>query len=144
MLNCIQIQVIEFSTACSLGSGRSQKLAGVMLQKIQDQVYISCFLENNSTLLRRLWVDFLKSGGRSVIEKKPCQSLFLHPASATGVTNSLARSVCECVCVLLSRVNGQTYGPEFWYGGQVEGYLGQVRRSQVKGQGHQVKKRVFQ
>ncbi len=56
---------------------------------------------------------------------------FLHPASATGVI-VLARSVCVCVCVCvcvsrsLTRVNGQTYGPEFWYGGQVEGYLGQV------------------
>ncbi len=56
--------------------------------------------------------------------------ILLRPASATGVI-VLARSVCVsvCVCVSLSWVNGQTYGSEFWYQGQVEGYLGQVRRS---------------
>ncbi len=41
----------------------------------------------------------------------------------------LAQSVSVSECVLLSQVNGQTYGPEFWHGGQVEEYLGQVRRS---------------
>ena len=37
------------------------------------------------------------------------------------------------MCVLpLSQPNGQTNGLEFWYVGQVEGYLGQVRRSRSK------------
>ena len=38
--------------------------------------------------------------------------------------------------------NGQTYGLEFWHGGQMEGYKGQVRRSSsyIKGQGHKLKK----
>ncbi len=53
-------------------------------------------------------------------------------------------SVCLCVCasVSLSQLNGWTYRLEFRYVGQVEGYLGQVRRlrSQVKDQGHWVKK----
>ena len=51
--------------------------------------------------------------------------------------------MCVCVCVLpLSRLNGQTYRPDFWCVCLVEGYLGQVRRSRskVKGQGHEVKK----
>ncbi len=30
------------------------------------------------------------------------------------------------ILVLLSQPNGQTYILEFWHGGQVEGYLGQV------------------
>ncbi len=52
--------------------------------------------------------------------------------------------VCLCVCVLpLSRLNRQTYRLEFRYVGQLEGYLGQLRRSRscVKDQGHWVKKR---
>ncbi len=28
-----------------------------------------------------------------------------------------------CPSVSLSKPNGQTYGPEIWHGGQVEGYL---------------------
>ena len=44
---------------------------------------------------------------------------------------------CVSVCLLpLSRLNGQTYGPEFQHVGQVEGYLGQFEvqghRSKVK------------
>ncbi len=60
------------------------------------------------------------------------------------LTSCVCVSVCVCVCLLpLSCLNRQTYRPEFWYVGQVEGYLGQVHRSRskVKGQGHQVKKR---
>ncbi len=57
----------------------------------------------------------------------------LHPASATGVivlTPSVFLCVCVCVCLLpLSRENGQIYGPDFWYAGIVEEYLGQVQRS---------------
>ena len=48
-------------------------------------------------------------------------------------------SVCVFVCLLpLSCLNGQSYRPEFSYVGQVEEYLGQVKRSmsKVKGQGH--------
>ena len=53
-------------------------------------------------------------------------TLYLHPASATGVI-VLTSCVCECVCVLpLSRPNGQRYGPEFWGVDQMEGYVGQV------------------
>ncbi len=56
----------------------------------------------------------------------------LHPASAEGVI-VLALCVCVCVCVCvsvsLSRKNEGTYRLEFWHGGQVEGYLGQVHRS---------------
>ncbi len=38
--------------------------------------------------------------------------------------------VCLSVCLLpLSRPNGQTYGPDFLYVGQVEVYLGEVHRS---------------
>ncbi len=46
----------------------------------------------------------------------------------------LASSVCVSVCpsVSLSRLNGQTYELEYWHGGQVEGYLGQIRKSEVK------------
>ena len=50
--------------------------------------------------------------------------------------------LCLCVCLLpLSWPNGQTCRLEFWYVGQVEGYLGHVcrSRSQVKGEGHEVK-----
>ncbi len=69
---------------------------------------------------------------------------FLHPASAKGVlvlASSFCLSVCVCVSVSLSRLNGQTYILAFWHVGQVERYLGQVWRSRswVKGQGHQVK-----
>ena len=44
---------------------------------------------------------------------------------------TICRSVrpSVCVCVLLSWVNGQTYGPQFREAGQVEEYLGQVCRS---------------
>ena len=68
--------------------------------------------------------------------------VLLHPASTTGVI-VLTRSVR--LCVSLSHVNGQTHTPEFWQGGQVEGYLGQVHwaRSWVKGQDHQVKNRFL-
>ncbi len=59
--------------------------------------------------------------------------LYLHPTSATGVhVIVLTASVCVCVgvCVLpLYRPNEQTYGPEFRHVGQVEEYLGQVRKS---------------
>ena len=62
--------------------------------------------------------------------------LLLHPASAMGCNSfdivcvSVCVCVCVCVCVLpLSRPNGQTYGPDFWCVGQMEGYLGQVQRS---------------
>ncbi len=43
--------------------------------------------------------------------------------------------MCVCVCVYLSRLrpNGQTYRPEFWHVGQVEGYLGQGHRSRPPG-----------
>ncbi len=40
--------------------------------------------------------------------------------------------VCLCVSVCrlpISRPNGQAYGLEFWHGGPVEGYLGQLYRS---------------
>ncbi len=39
-----------------------------------------------------------------------------------------------CMSVSLSRLNWQTYGPDFWHVGQVKGYLGQVwkSRSEVK------------
>ncbi len=58
--------------------------------------------------------------------------IFLHPASATGVI-VLTSSVCVSVCVLpFSQWNGQTYGPELQHIGQVEGYIGQVRRSRSK------------
>ena len=45
--------------------------------------------------------------------------------------------VCVSVCpsvhpsVSLFQLNAQTYGLEFWHGGQVEGYLGQGHRSKV-------------
>ena len=56
-----------------------------------------------------------------------------HVCDMSGVI-VLTSCVCVCVCasVSLSWVDGQTYGLEFWHGGQVEGYLGQVRRSKVK------------
>ena len=62
-----------------------------------------------------------------------------HVSDMMGVI-VLTSSVCASVS--LSWANGQTYGLEFWHGGQVEGYLGQVSRSRswVKGQGHEVKK----
>ncbi len=41
----------------------------------------------------------------------------------------LASSLCVCLCVSLSEVNRQVCSFEFWYIGQVEEYLGQVRRS---------------
>ncbi len=60
----------------------------------------------------------------------------LHPTSLCDVsgvivlTSCVCVSVCPCVRVLpLSQPNGQTYRLEFWHGGQVEGYLGQVHRS---------------
>ncbi len=67
--------------------------------------------------------------------------MLLHPASATGVivlTSCVCPSVCLCVTTLQPK--RQTYRPELWHVGQVEGYLGQVwrSRSKVKGQGHQV------
>ncbi len=38
-----------------------------------------------------------------------------------------------CVCLLpLSTANAQTYAPDFWCAGQVEGYLGQGHSHQVK------------
>ncbi len=44
-------------------------------------------------------------------------------------------SVSVSVCVLpLSRPNRQTYRLDFWHGGQVEGYLGQVGRARSQGQ----------
>ncbi len=51
----------------------------------------------------------------------------------------LASSVCLCVCLSVcllpfSWPNVQTYGLEFRHVGQVEGYLGQVRRSRSYGQ----------
>ena len=52
-------------------------------------------------------------------------------------------SVCLSVCLLpLSWPNGQTHRLEFCHGGQVGTYAGQVHwsSSQVKGQGHEVKK----
>ena len=36
------------------------------------------------------------------------------------------------MCVVLLQVNGQTYGPELWQKGQVEGYIGQICRSKVR------------
>ncbi len=54
--------------------------------------------------------------------------------SSSGGCNSFGRWVCVCVCVSLSWVNGQTYAPEFWHEGQVEGYLGLVQRSRSPGQ----------
>ncbi len=53
-------------------------------------------------------------------------------------------TLCACLseCVFpLSPPNRQTYGREFWHGGQVKGHLGQVCRSRslVKSQGHKVK-----
>ncbi len=59
-----------------------------------------------------------------------CAFSLLHPVLATGV---IVLTSCVCVCLLpLSCLNGQTYKPEFRYVGQVEGYLGQVRRSRSK------------
>ena len=52
-----------------------------------------------------------------------------------------------CVCPLtLSRLNRLAYGHEIWYSYWPWKHLGQVQwsRSEVKGQGHQVKKRYFQ
>ncbi len=55
-----------------------------------------------------------------------------HVCDVSGVI-VLTSSVCVSVCLLpLSQPNGQTYGLEFQYVGQVEGYLGQVCRSRSK------------
>ncbi len=53
-----------------------------------------------------------------------------HVSDVMGVI-VLTSYVCLCVClsVLLYRPNGQTYRLEFLHGGQVEEYLGKVRRS---------------
>ena len=58
----------------------------------------------------------------------------LDPALATRQVYLFWHDLSVCLCVSLSRVNRQTYGPEFWPEGQVEGYLGQVRRSRSLGQ----------
>ena len=69
-----------------------------------------------------------------------------HVSDVSGVivlTSCVCLCVCVCVCLLpLQRANRQTDSLDFWHGGQVEEYLGQVcrSRSQVKGQGHEVKK----
>ena len=71
-------------------------------------------------------------------------SITPHMPDVTGV---IVLTLCVCVrlSVSLSQPNGQTNGLEFWHGGQVKGYLGQVirSRSQVKGQGHWVKRCSF-
>ena len=56
--------------------------------------------------------------------------LLLHVSDVMGVI-VLTSSVCLSVSVSdsLSWANGRTYGLEFWRGGQVKGYLGQVTRS---------------
>ena len=76
--------------------------------------------------------------GLCSLEMSPCVSVHLSvgcqlftPRISDGC-NSFD-IVCLCVCLLpLSCLNGQTYRPEFWYVGQVEGYLGQVQRSRSK------------
>ncbi len=61
------------------------------------------------------------------------QIIILH---ASDVTCVIVLKLCDCmlmclcVCLLpLSWPNGQTDVLEFWHGGQVEGYLGQVCKS---------------
>ncbi len=64
-----------------------------------------------------------------------------HISDVTGVI-VLTSSICVCVTTLTS---GQTHRLEFWHGSQVEVYLGEVcrSRSQVKGQGQEVKRCSF-
>ena len=66
-----------------------------------------------------------------IISKQSSCRASLHPASATGVI-VLTLCVCPCVCVIALLANKQTYRLEFWYVGQMEGYLGQVWRSRSK------------
>ena len=57
---------------------------------------------------------------------KPLDDIFT-PHDVSGVI-VLTSSVCPSLCLLpLSWPNGQTY--EYWHGGQVEGYRGQVNGS---------------
>ena len=82
------------------------------------------------------------------IQRKTCQGLYQRWWDGYGAwlvtahQNSLEAS-CSSQKVpplQLSLPNRRTYRLEFCLGGQVEEYLGQVWRSWVKGQDHQVKK----
>ncbi len=64
--------------------------------------------------------------------KALCGFITPHIPDVTGVI-VLTSCVCLCVCLLpLWWSKGQTYRLEFCYGGQVEGYQGQGRRSRSK------------
>ena len=53
-----------------------------------------------------------------------------HVCDVSGVI-VLTSSVCVCVCVSVTTLTAEQTDVrnEFWHGGQVEGYLGQVHRS---------------
>ena len=58
-----------------------------------------------------------------------------HISDVMGVivfTSFVCPSVGLCPSVSLSRPNRQAHRLEFWHGGQVEGYLGQVNRSRSR------------
>ncbi len=63
------------------------------------------------------------------VKPKFFQNCYTHASDMAGVI-VLTSFLCVCVCVLpLLQQNGHAYRLEFWHGGQVEGYLGQVYRS---------------
>ncbi len=81
-----------------------------------------------------IWVHYITIRGKHclrLVNNTPAETIVTpHVSDIMGVivlTSSLCVSVCASVS--LSWANGQTYGLEFWHGGQVEGYLGQGQRS---------------
>ncbi len=76
--------------------------------------------------------DSAQDDSKSKLQKF-CDKLDKVSLIFTRRISDLCNSFCIAILsVSLSRSNGQASEPDFWYVGEVEGYLGEVSRSKVK------------